>query len=190
MRIYLLELDVTVGRININSKCSASKFTCKKAGCGKQFRVIRLFDVPEDNHDEDSIYIEEEVNSLHDHTAAEINLRGLSAAQKVIVLECYQRKQSGAKAVIAEFERIAVRQRASNGVVVATPKEDAITSFIAYHKKKERDGIPVGQTTLEDLQNFANSKAYGKIKCILKLEQHSLYMQYNFIHCLQKQLKV
>jgi hypothetical protein len=163
LKIYLLELDVTVGRININSKCSASKFTCKKAGCGKEFRVIRLFDMPEDNDDEDSIYIEEEVNSLHDHTAAEIHLRGLSVAQKVIVLQCYQRKQSGAKAIIAEFEETARRQRAINGAVVATPKEESITSFIAYHKKNERDGIPVGQTTLEDLQNFANSKAYGKI---------------------------
>ena len=38
--------------------------------------------MPEDNDDEDSIYIEEEVNSLHDHTAAEIHLRGLSVAQK------------------------------------------------------------------------------------------------------------
>jgi hypothetical protein len=123
LKIYLLELDVTVGRININSKCSASKFTCKKAGCGKEFRVIRLFDMPEDNDDEDSIYIEEEVNSLHDHTAAEIHLRGLSVAQKVIVLQCYQRKQSGAKAIIAEFEETARRQRAINGAVVATPKE-------------------------------------------------------------------
>jgi hypothetical protein len=123
LKIYLLELDVTVGRININSKCSASKFTCKKAGCGKEFRVIRLFDMPEDNDDEDSIYIEEEVNSLHDHTAAEIHLRGLSVAQKVIVLQCYQRKQSGAKAIIAEFEETSRRQRAINGAVVATPKE-------------------------------------------------------------------
>jgi hypothetical protein len=119
--------------------------------------------MPEDNDDEDSIYIEEEVNSLHDHTPAEIHLRGLSVAQKVIVLQCYQRKQSGAKAIIAEFEETARRQRATNGAEVATPKEESITSFIAHHKKKERDEIPVGQTTLEDLQNFANSKAYGKI---------------------------
>ena len=169
MRIYLLELDVSVGRVNINSKCSASKFTCKKAGCGKQYRVIRLFDVLEGNNDDDSIYIEEEINSPHDHTAAEINLRGLSTAQKTVVLECYQRKQSGAKAIIAEFERIADRQRAANGVVIETPKECAITSFIAYHKKKERDGIPVGQTTLDDLQNFANAKAYGTIMSFITI---------------------
>jgi LDH2 family malate/lactate/ureidoglycolate dehydrogenase len=97
------------------------------------------------------------------HALLSSSMRGLSVAQKVIVLQCYQRKQSGAKAIIAEFEETARRRRAINGAVVATPKEESITSFIAYHKKKERDGIPVGQTTLEDLQNFANSKAYGKI---------------------------
>ena len=124
----------------------------------------------EDSNDEDSIYTEVEINNPHDHTAAEINLRRLSSAQKIVVLECYQRKQSGAKAAIAEFERIADRQRAADGVVINTVKECAITSFIAYHKKKERDGIPVGQTTLDGLQNFANAKAYGTIMCFITIQ--------------------
>ena len=92
--------------------------------------MIRLFDMSEDSNDEDSIYTEVEINNPHDHTAAEINLRRLSSAQKIVVLECYQRKQSGAKAAIAEFERIADRQRAADGVVINTLKECAITSFI------------------------------------------------------------
>ena len=164
LKDYLIELDVTVGRVNINSSCSASKLTCKKSGCGKQFRVIRMFDLPEDT-ELDSLYIEEEMGREHDHTAAEIILRGLSKSQKGIVLDCFQRRQCSPKFILSEFERLAAHQRANNGLVVPTPRLAMITSFLAYHKKQEMGGIPVGQTTLQDLENFADEKAFGKSKC-------------------------
>ena len=51
---------------------------------------------------------------------------------------------------------------AANLPVVPTPTTDMISSFISHHRKRERDGIAVGKTSLQDLETFARENRIGK----------------------------
>ena len=72
------------------------------------------------------------------------------------------RKQGMPKRVIDEFVRQAAIQLAANLPVVPTPTTDMISSFISQHRKRERDGIAVGKTSLQDLETFARENRIGK----------------------------
>lgn len=158
---YLKVLDVSTGRKNVNLTRSTSYYYCRKPGCGKGYRVVRLFDLPEDC-DDPEYYLEHEETVEHDHTVAELNLRGLSEAQKAVVLACLDRRQSGAKAIIREFERLALLQIVSNLPVVPTPPVKMINSYLCYQRLQERGGIAVGKTSLQDLEHFANQRPFGE----------------------------
>ena len=134
-----------------------SYYCCKVGGCTKQYRVIRYHDdiIDDDDENVSKIFIEEVAEEDHDHDAADVVARGLTAQQKEIVLLCHKRRQGAPKSVIAEFERLARIQVASNLPVVPTPKKDMISSFLSHHRKTERGGIAVGSTTLQDLQSYA-----------------------------------
>ena len=77
------------------------------------------------------------------------------------MLKCLDRRQTGAKAMITEFERLARLQIVANLQVVPTPQKKMINSFLCYHRLQERGGIPVGKTTLQDLESFANQRQFG-----------------------------
>jgi hypothetical protein len=158
---YLPILDVTVGRVNVTQSRFTSYYYCRKPGCGKGFRVVQLSNVPAD-YAHQRYYLEHDEREEHDHTAVDLNLRGLSDAQKAIVLWCLERQQTGAKSIIREFERLARLQIAANLNVVPTPPTTMINSFLCYHRLQERGGIPVGQTSLEDLEAFANQRPFGE----------------------------
>ena len=142
-------MGVKVGRVNYNATCTTSYYICNTGGCRKQYRVVKLLDDTDDD-DVDNLFIEEIANEVHDHTAADVILRGLSPRQKEIVLQCLMRKQGMPKRVIDEFVRQAAIQLAANLPVVPTPTTDMISSFISHHRKRERGGIAVGKTSLQD----------------------------------------
>jgi hypothetical protein len=129
-------------------------------GCKKQYRVIKLFD-DTDDEDVDNLYVEEVANEIHDHAAADINIRGLSTQQKEIVLQCHMRKHSAPRRVIDEFDRQAAIQLAANLPVVPTPTTAMISSFTSHYRKLQRRGIPVGKTSLQDLEKFAQDHRIG-----------------------------
>ena len=128
---------------------------------GSNTGSIKLLDDTDDD-DVDNLFIEEIANEVHDHTAADVILRGLSPRQKEIVLQCFMRKQGMPKRVIDEFVRQAAIQLAANLPVVPTPTTDMISSFISHHRKRERGGIAVGKTSLQDLETFARENRIGK----------------------------
>ena len=138
-----------------------SYYYCKRPGCAKAFRVVQLYNLPA-NYANLQYYLEHEDLEEHDHTGVELNIRGLSDAQKAIVLECLDRHQTGAKSIIGEFERLARLQIVANLQVVPTPQVKMINSYLCYHRLQERGGIPVGETTLQDLENFANQWPFGE----------------------------
>ena len=133
---------------------------CNTGGCRKQYRVIKFFDEIDDD-DVDNLFIEEVAEEVHDHAAEDVILRGLSPRQKEIVLQCHMRRQGMPKRVIDEFVRQAAIQLAANLPVVPTPTTDMISSFLSYHRKRERAGIAVGETTLQDLETFARDNRIG-----------------------------
>ena len=70
-------MGVKVGRVNYNATCTTSYYIWNTGGCRKQYRVIKLLDDTDDD-DVDNLFIEEIANEVHDHTAADVILRGLS----------------------------------------------------------------------------------------------------------------
>ena len=130
---------------------------CNTGGCRKQYRVIKFFDEIDD--DVDNLFIEEVAEDVH--AAEDVIHRGLSPRQKEIVHQCHMRRQGMPKRVIDEFVRQAAIQLAANLPVVPTPTTDMISSFLSYHRKRERAGIAVGETTLQDLETFARDNRIG-----------------------------
>jgi hypothetical protein len=57
--------------------------------------------------------------------------------------------------VIREFTRIAAFNLANGLPVVPTPLVSMVTSFLTYHRLKERGGKPVGGQSLDDIYAFA-----------------------------------
>ena len=82
--------------------------------------MIKLLD-DIDVEDVDNLCVEEVANEVHDHAAADVNIRGLSTLQKQIVFQCQVRRQGAPKRVIEEFDRQAAIQLAANLPVVPTP---------------------------------------------------------------------
>ena len=154
---YFPILDVTVGRVNVTKTRFTSYFYCRKPGCVKGFRVIQLYKLPA-NYVDPPFYREHDESEEHDHTAVDLNIRGLSDAQKAIVLAYLDRQQSGAKSIISEFERLARLQIVANLPVVPTPPLKMINSFLCYHRHLERGRVPVVETSLQDLGKFCKSK--------------------------------
>ena len=70
-------MRVKVGRVTNSPISTTSYYQCKVEGCKKQYRVIKLFD-DTDDEDVDNLYVEEVANEIHDHAAADVNIRGLS----------------------------------------------------------------------------------------------------------------
>lgn len=153
-------MGVKVGRVTNSPISTTSYYQCKVGGCKKQYRVIKLFD-DTDDEDVDNLYVEEVANEIHDHAAADVNIRGLSTQQKEIVLQCQMRRQSAPKRVIDEFDRQAAIQLAANLPVVPTPTTAMISSFLSHYRKLQRAGIPVGKTSLQDLEKFAEDHRIG-----------------------------
>lgn len=158
---YLEILDVTKGRVNVSQTRFTTYYYCRKPGCGKGYRVIKLCNLPAD-YAHQILFLEHDEREEHDHLAVDLNIRGLSDAQKAVVLECLDRQQTGAKSIIREFERLARLQIAANLNVVPTPQTKMINSFLCYHRLQERGGIPVGQTSLQDLEAFADQRPFGE----------------------------
>lgn len=158
---YLPILDVSVGRVNVTLSRFTSYYYCRKPGCGKGYRVIQLYNLPA-NYVDPKFYLEHDEREEHDHTAVDLNIRGLSDAQKAIVLSCLERQQRGAKPIISEFERLARLQIVANLPVVPTPPATMITSYLSHYRHLERGGVPVGKTSLQDLEAFANRKQFGE----------------------------
>ena len=102
---------------------------------------MRQFDLPDDSVVPEYC-IEEEENVAHDHTAADIPSRGLSNAQKEIVLSCVARQLGGSKSIVIEFERLASLQIEANLSVVPTPTDTMINSFLSYRRSKNQSDIP------------------------------------------------
>jgi hypothetical protein len=57
--------------------------------------------------------------------------------------------------VIREFTRMAAFNLANGLPVVPTPLVSMVTSFLTYHRLKERGGKPVGGQSLDDIYAFA-----------------------------------
>ena len=73
LKDHLRELDVTAGRKNANLTCSMSYYNCRKPGCKKCYRVVRLFDLPSDSI-QSEYCIEEEESVSHDGILAHLTL--------------------------------------------------------------------------------------------------------------------
>ena len=73
------------------------------------------------------------------------------------------------KRILEEFRRRAVEDIAAHVPVVETPSTKAISSFLAYERRARRGGVGVGGTTLQHIQQYAESHAHGKNKCFKKL---------------------
>ena len=158
---YLPILDVSVGRVNVTLSRFTSYYYCRKPGCGKGYRVIQLYNLPA-NYVDPKYYLEHDEREAHDHTAVDLNIWGLSDAQKAIALACLERQQTGAKPIISDFERLARLQIVANLPVVPTPPATMINSYVCHYRHVERGLVPVGKTTLEDLEDFANLRQFGE----------------------------
>lgn len=108
--------------------------------------------------------MEEVRDEVHDHAAVCLKRRGMSAAQKDIVIQCECRRQSQPKWVIDEFTRLATAAIAANEIVIPTPTTDMISSFLSNRKKAARNGVAVGKTTLHDLDRYANTNRFSTLK--------------------------
>ena len=71
------------------------------------------------------------------------------------------RRQSAPKRVIDEFDRQAAIQLAANLPVIPTPATAMISNFLSHYRKLQRAGIPVGKTSLQDLEKFAEDHRIG-----------------------------
>ena len=125
-----------------------------------QYRVIKLVD-DIDDEDVDNLYVEEVANKFHDHAVADVSIRGLSPRQKEIVLQCHMRRQSAPKRVVDELDREAAIQLAANLPVVPTPTTEMILNFLSHYRKLQRASIPVGRTSLQDLEKFSQDNRIG-----------------------------
>jgi hypothetical protein len=74
--------------------------------------------------------------------------------------------------VVREFERLRLINIPLMIPSVPVPPILQITSFLSHHRKILRGGKAFGATTLEDIEEYALSKAYGK----------SIYYVYIFIY--------
>lgn len=164
---YLLQLKVIKGRVNTNLSCRRSYYTCAESGCKKQFRVVRH---SEEIGDGEDFYIEEDLSEEHDHEAADVVVRGMTFAQKAVVLNCAARRQCAPKQIIEEFGRLAKIDIAANQPVVPTPSMRMISSFMAYRRLRTRQNVAVGSTSLEDLEQYSLNKKFGKLLSRLRLK--------------------
>ena len=129
---------------------------------------MKFHDDPGDD-DLDQYFMDEVVGQDHHHDGVDIALRGLSKAQKAIVLQCDSRRLGAPKRVIEEFQRLAQIQIEANAPVVPTPTTSMISSFLSYRHMMDRGGIAVGSTTLQDLEVYSEANKFGERKLCFKI---------------------
>ena len=61
-------------------------------------------------------------------------------------------------AVIREFKRMSVQNLAEQLPVVPEPTRAAISSYLSYQHRKVRNGVFVGQTSIQDVDAFSGTK--------------------------------
>ena len=66
-------------------------------------------------------------------------------------------------AVIREFKRMSVQNLAEQLPVVPEPTRAAISSYLSYQHRKVRNGVFVGQTSIQDVDAFAELNKLGKL---------------------------
>jgi hypothetical protein len=57
--------------------------------------------------------------------------------------------------VIRQFTRLAVQAASENARIIPTPAITMVSSYLTYHRLKERGGQHVGGQTIEDVIKFA-----------------------------------
>ena len=82
-----------------------------------------------------------------------INMRGMSASQKEIVMKCERRRMAQPKRVVDEFNRLATEAIASNATVIPTPTTVHSTigerSLNIFHSKKKSPEIFFRQNKID-----------------------------------------
>jgi hypothetical protein len=67
----------------------------------------------------------------------------------------YPKKITHSMQVIRKFTRLAVQAASQNARIIPTPAITMVSSFLTYHRLKERGGQRVGGQTIEDVITFA-----------------------------------
>ena len=91
---------------------------------------------------------------------------GLTNKQKALVLLCNERHLGAPSRIQSEFRRAAVISLAANDPVMAEPSVGKIASFLSYQRKKQRGGVAVGRTTLQDVEEYASRMAHGEFASV------------------------
>ena len=87
----------------------------------------------------------------------------MTLEQKRIVLECHNRRQGAPSRVQLEFGRTIALQREQNIPAVAKPSVARVSSFLSYKRRKDRGGVAVGKTSLQDIAAFGLANEYGEL---------------------------
>ena len=86
----------------------------------------------------------------------------MTKSQKDVVMLMHNRNMGAPSRVQSEFKRIAITNAANNINIIPEPSVAKISSFLSYGRKKQRGGVPVGRTTLQDLANIAATRQPGE----------------------------
>ena len=77
---------------------------------------------------------------------------------------CDERYMGALLAVIREFKRLAIQNLAEQLPVVPEPTRAAISSYLLYQHRKAMNGVFVGQTSIQDVDAFAEINKLGKLQ--------------------------
>ena len=77
---------------------------------------------------------------------------------------CDERYMGALLAVIREFKRLAIQNSAEQLPVVPEPTRAVISSYLLYQHRKAMNGVFVGQTSIQDVDAFAEINKLGKLQ--------------------------
>ena len=171
----LLQMVRQMGLLCIRSAYSlvqrTDTYKCHVRDCPKIYRHVCKFQAPQPDMDDFlgqySWY--EERGTVHMHDMADVPLRGLTEAQKEIVLFCERRNIGKPTTIISEFQRRATENIQANVQVVPTPSVAMISNFLSNERKRRRGNINVGGVTLYDLESYCQQKRYGKYYYVINI---------------------
>mmetsp|Transcript_24030 Transcript_24030/g.23097 ORF Transcript_24030/g.23097 Transcript_24030/m.23097 type:complete len:172 (+) Transcript_24030:179-694(+) len=159
--MYCKEQNLKKRNTNNTSTTIQTQYCCGIVGCHKAFRTVTRREKPDGNLIS-QYSIEEIEEDEHDHSNIGLQLRGLTADQKSIILKCFDHGHSKPKEVVAEFEKLRSRNIELMVPSVPVPPKSQITSFLGQHRTALRGGRRFRETSLGDIDAYALSLEHGK----------------------------
>lgn len=168
MELVVAQEGLMAVRTSVNTEKRCEYYKCRTIGCTKTYKfVVNFVPLPAEFEGDGQYSLYHIETEEHMHEMDGQQMRGLSRAQKEIILFCENRRFGLPKRILIEFRLRAKEAIENNLAVVETPTTSSISSFLAYERRLRRGGVAVGGTTLQHIQQWHVVNKHGKLKEII-----------------------